>query len=107
MTKNSGSILYSKIADFRNGLNFSKDSHGTGCLLIGVADFKDNFSPNYEALEEINPEDIAKDEDYLQPGDIIYVRSNGNKSLVGRSLYIDQEMEVLYSGALGLGLKMI
>ena len=91
-------IKYGDIADFRNGLNFSKDSHGKGCPLIGVADFKDNFSPNWDELGEINPLGIAKDDDYLKKGDLIFVRSNGNKTLVGRSLYINRDTSVLYSG---------
>ncbi|VCY85200.1 hypothetical protein BANRA_03900 [Escherichia coli] len=82
-------LKYGDVAEFRNGLNFSKDSHGKGCKFISVADFKDNFTPQWKLLGEINPFGVAKREDYLEPGDIIFVRSNGNKALVGRSLYID------------------
>lgn len=91
-------IRYGDIADFRNGLNFSKASHGRGCLLLGVSDFKRNFMPNYNTLSEINPDGIVKKEDYLKKGDLVFVRSNGNKALVGRSLYIDSEQSLLYSG---------
>ena len=98
MNNKASFIKYSEIADFRNGLNFSNESHGKGCLLIGVSDFKDNFAPQWNELEEINPAGIAKDDDYLQKGDVIFVRSNGNKALVGRSLYIDREIPSLYSG---------
>ncbi|OOY57535.1 restriction endonuclease subunit S [Solemya velum gill symbiont] len=91
-------VEFGEIADFRNGLNFSKESHGKGCLLIGVSDFKDNFTPKYDDLEEINPEGVTKKEDYLKKGDLLFVRSNGNKALVGRSLYIEQDIEALYSG---------
>ena len=98
MDKQTLFIKYSDIAEFRNGLNFSKDSHGKGCLLIGVADFKSNFTPQWSELAEINPLGIVKDDDYLQKGDIIFVRSNGNKALVGRSLYIDRDVPSLYSG---------
>ncbi|RUP75760.1 restriction endonuclease subunit S [Alteromonas sp. KS69] len=91
-------ILFGDVADFRNGLNFDKSSHGRGCLLIGVSDFKDNFKPQYETVKEINPEGVAKEEDYLKKGDLIFVRSNGNKKLVGRSMYIDQNIKALYSG---------
>lgn len=91
-------LKYGDVAEFRNGLNFSKDSHGKGCKFIGVADFKDNFTPQWKLLGEINPFGVAKREDYLEPGDIIFVRSNGNKALVGRSLYIDLNEKSLYSG---------
>ena len=43
-------LKYGDVAEFRNGLNFSKDSHGKGCKFIGVADFKDNFTPQWELL---------------------------------------------------------
>lgn len=91
-------IEFGKIAEFRNGINFNKDSHGKGCWLIGVADFQNNFTPNYDSLEEVNPEGITKEDDYLKRGDIIFVRSNGNKALVGRSLYIDRDVKALFSG---------
>ncbi|MEW5181398.1 restriction endonuclease subunit S [Escherichia coli] len=91
-------LKYGDVAEFRNGLNFSKDSHGKGCKFISVADFKDNFTPQWKLLGEINPFGVAKREDYLEPGDIIFVRSNGNKALVGRSLYIDINEKSLYSG---------
>ncbi|MFJ5448013.1 restriction endonuclease subunit S [Pectobacterium carotovorum] len=98
MSNSVSYLKYRDVADFRNGLNFSKDSHGKGCLLIGVADFKDYFSPKWASLGEINPFDVAKEEDYLKKGDIIFVRSNGNKALVGRSLYIDRDVKSLFSG---------
>ncbi|HHP2766593.1 restriction endonuclease subunit S [Klebsiella pneumoniae] len=91
-------LKYGDVAEFRNGLNFSKDNHGKGCKFIGVADFKDNFTPQWELLGEINPSGVARKEDYLESGDLIFVRSNGNKSLVGRSLYIDRNEKSLYSG---------
>lgn len=91
-------ITFGQIANFRNGLNFGKESHGKGCLLIKVPDFKDRFMPDYQSIEEINPEGIAKVDDFLQEGDILFVRSNGNKALVGRSLYIDRPVQALFSG---------
>ncbi len=91
-------LKYGDIAEFRNGLNFSKDSHSKGCRFIGVADFRDNFTPHWELLGEINPSGVAREEDYLESGDIIFVRSNGNKALVGQSLYINRNEKSLHSG---------
>ncbi|WP_234369076.1 restriction endonuclease subunit S [Brumimicrobium mesophilum] len=91
-------ISFGEIAEFRNGLNFGKDSHGMGCLIIGIPDFKDRFYPDYSSLGEINPLGIIKEEDYLRKEDILFVRSNGNKDLVGRSLYIDKDIKAVYSG---------
>lgn len=91
-------ISFGDIAEFRNGLNFGKDSHGKGCLLIGIPDFKDRFNPDYDSIGEINPSGLIKEEDYLRKEDILFVRSNGNKNLVGRSLYINKNIRAVYSG---------
>lgn len=98
MGKELEQISFGEVADFRNGLNFSKSSHGKGCLMIGVPNFGDRFIPHYKELDEINPEGIVKDDDYLKKNDILFVRSNGNKQLVGRSLFIDRDVTALYSG---------
>lgn len=98
MSKECDLIALGEIAVFRNGLNFNKKSRGKGCLLIGVPDFREGWTPDYDSIGEINPEGIVKDEDYLLKGDILFVRSNGNKNLVGRSLFIDKEIKALFSG---------
>lgn len=86
------------LAEFRNGLNFSKSSTGLNVKIIGVTDFKSYLTPNYSNLEEITIDGSLKEEDYVQNGDIIFVRSNGNKDLVGRSLYIDRDSTTSFSG---------
>ncbi len=98
MTKLSKGILFGHVAEFRNGLNFSKESRGSGCILIGIPEFKDRFTPDYASLPEINPIGIAKSDDYVRKNDILFVRSNGNKELVGRSLFIDKDIKALFSG---------
>ena len=86
------------LAEFRNGLNFSKSSTGSNVKIIGVTDFKSYLTPDYSELEEITIDGELKEEDYVQNGDIIFVRSNGNKDLVGRSLYIDRDSRTSFSG---------
>lgn len=81
-------IALGDIAEFRNGLNYTKDNEGAGLRVINVKDFGDRSLPNYDELGELNPQGILRDEALLQHGDIIFVRSNGNKDLVGRSLFI-------------------
>ena len=98
MSKVFNQITFAEIATFRNGLNFDKDSKGKGCLFIGVPSFKNHFTPEYQTLGEVNPTDIASEEDFLEKNDIIFVRSNGNKKLVGRSLFINKNIKALYSG---------
>jgi len=92
-------IKFGELASFRNGLNFNNKSHGLGCKIIGIPDFGDKLIPDYQSLGEIIPDGIVKEEDYLKKGDIIFVRSNGNKNLVGRSLFINQvNQKLVYSG---------
>lgn len=83
-------IKLGEVAEFRNGVNYNESNFGTGIKIINVANFKDYSKPNYEELSEINPNELIKEDDLLQNGDIVFVRSNGNKNLIGRSLYIDE-----------------
>jgi type I restriction enzyme S subunit len=94
------SIPLGKIAEFRNGVNFDNSSFGKGLKVINVADFKDRMYPNYSLLGELNSASKWHDESYLKEGDIVFVRSNGNKNLIGRSIYIKNlpsEIKVTYS----------
>lgn len=81
-------IQFGEIADFRNGLNFTKENFGKGIKVIGVSDFQNYLIPKYDELSEINPEGVVKSDDLLREGDILFVRSNGNRSLIGRSLFL-------------------
>lgn len=76
------------LADFRNGINYSSANFGQGIKVISVADFQDYFSPRYHELSEIDPDGVVRSEDLLAENDIVFVRSNGNRDLIGRSLFI-------------------
>lgn len=76
------------IAEFSNGVNFDKSAYAPGIKLISVSNFGNRFYPDYSELSEISA-DAVKKNDYLQHGDIVFVRSNGNKELVGRCMLID------------------
>lgn len=93
------SIEFGQLAGFRNGLNYTSKNKGFGCKILGVSDFGDKFYPDFDSLAEINPSGVAKEADYLMPNDIVFVRSNGNSSLVGRSLFIPANSpRLLFSG---------
>jgi type I restriction enzyme S subunit len=94
------------IAEFRNGLNYTKDSEGTGLRIISVKDFGNKFLPKYEELDEINPNGILRNEALLKHGDIIFVRSNGNKDLVGRSLFINNPPDNVSFSAFCIRVRM-
>ena len=86
-----------EISTLSNGLNFDKSAYTSGIKLIGVSDFKDRLYPDYDSLQEIDAK-VIRSSDYLEKGDIVFVRSNGNKELVGRCMMIDCETPVTYSG---------
>ena len=88
------------IGQMKNGLNFTDTSEGHKIKFLGVGDFKDNFFVDKEEMFStiISEENVA--EDYmLHSGDIVFVRSNGSKELVGRAVKVNGiEYPVTYSG---------
>lgn len=86
-------IELSEICSFKNGLNFTKASLGHTVKIIGVSDFQSNLYAPLADLDEVHL-DQPLDDDYLvKAGDILFVRSNGNPDLVGRSLFIPPPIE--------------
>lgn len=91
-------VKLGEIATFSNGINFGKESYAPGVKLIGVSNFGNRLFPDYEELEEVD-EKVLRPNDYLKNGDIVFVRSNGNKELVGRCMLIQNPPSaVTYSG---------
>jgi type I restriction enzyme S subunit len=91
-------VKLGEIAEFSNGINFDKSAYSKGVKLIGVSNFSNRIIPDYSELVEVKA-DIVRKNDYLQDGDIVFVRSNGNKELVGRCMLIDHPLEpVTFSG---------
>lgn len=73
------------IAEFKNGLNFTRSSKGEVIKIVCVADFKNNFwTP--EQLDEVQIEGSLSEAYELRDNDILVVRSNGNKELIGRCI---------------------
>lgn len=73
----------------KNGMNFHTDDFGVKIHCLGVADFKDySFMEGTSQLSVISLNEMPKEEYLLKNNDIVFVRSNGNKSLVGRSLLV-------------------
>ena len=91
-------VKLSEIGTFKNGLNFSAERVLSGCKMIGVPDFGDNYLAKLDGLKEVD-EDIVSTDYLLQDNDILFVRSNGNKNLVGRAMLIEKIKEkVTFSG---------
>jgi len=93
------------LAEFRNGVNYNKSSFGVGIKVVGVSDFQDYTKPRYDELAQINPEGIVTERNILRDGDIVFVRSNGNRELIGRSLFIEQPPEEVTHSAFSIRLR--
>jgi len=96
-----------ELAEFRNGVNYNKSSFGEGVKVVGVSDFQDYTQPRYGDLEQINPEGIVTERNILRDGDIVFVRSNGNRELIGRSLFIERPPEEITHSAFTIRLRFI
>ncbi|MFI3227158.1 MAG: restriction endonuclease subunit S [Clostridia bacterium] len=78
-----------EIGSCKNGLNFSANEEGKTIKYLGVGDFKElTIINDISKLKEIELKELPSEEYILKDGDIVFVRSNGNKNLVGRCLAI-------------------
>ena len=80
--------LLGEIAEFKNGLNFSQSSKGETVKIVGVKDFKSNFVVPSKQLDTIQIDGNLPSSYELKQHDIVTVRSNGNKRLIGRCLLV-------------------
>ena len=73
----------------KNGMNFHYDDSGVELNCLGVGDFKDfSIIDDTSVLPMVSLNEMPSSEYLLQDGDIVFVRSNGNKALVGRSVAV-------------------
>ncbi|WP_018659283.1 restriction endonuclease subunit S [Allofustis seminis] len=89
-----------EFGEFKNGINFFKNSKGNVIRYIGVGDFQTLFKiSDFKFLNEAALEEPLDDVYFLQKEDILFVRSNGNKNLVGRSIIVyPGENKIIFSG---------
>ncbi len=95
---NVASLL--EYGSLKNGMNFTKGESGSILKCLGVGNFKSLATITcMDNIGEIELNAIPSDDYLLKDGDIIFVRSNGNKALVGRCLTIYPNKEkVTFSG---------
>jgi type I restriction enzyme S subunit len=94
-------VALGSLATFRNGLNYTKEARERGGLpIVGVKDFQDRVTLDTAGLEELDGSKIDCGDTLLQQGDILFVRSNGNRELIGRSMFVALEppRPTTYSG---------
>ena len=84
----------------KNGMNFHTGDSGIEMHCLGVGDFKDlSVIDGTESLPVISLNEAPPEESMLRDGDIVFVRSNGNKALVGRCLVVyPRNTPTTYSG---------
>jgi type I restriction enzyme S subunit len=88
------------LGTLRNGVNFNRHQEGKGIPVLKVKDFGTaTFVPD-SGLDELDTSKIrVSEEQLLQKGDVVIIRSNGNIELVGRSLVFQgSHRPVTFSG---------
>ena len=90
----------SSLGELKNGMNFHKGESGVDIRCLGVADFgdrselRDASELGTASLSTFPPEGA-----FLRDGDVVFVRSNGNKKLVGRCMAVyPGEEKTIFSG---------
>ena len=84
----------------KNGMNFHSGDNGIDIRCLGVADFKNlSVIDGTENLPIVSLNELPSKDSMLKDGDIVFVRSNGNKALVGRCLLVyPHNIPTTYSG---------
>lgn len=78
-----------EIACFRNGINYVVGAKGEVAKVVGVGDFQDRTElTHFDSLSEIQLGGSVTEDDELKDGDLLFVRSNGSKHLIGRCVVI-------------------
>ena len=90
----------SNLGNLKNGVNFKSVDSGTKIRCLSVSDFKDCYQiSNMELISSVSLNNKPNKTQLLRDGDVVFVRSNGNKRLVGRCLAIfPGDEDVTFSG---------
>lgn len=82
-------VKMSSLGAFKNGMNYSSSDSGVYINCLGVGDFKSLYKiEQTEVLPMISLNQSPSEDYMLRNKDIVFVRSNGNKALVGRSVIV-------------------
>jgi len=88
------------IGKLQNGMNFTSKYADTEIPFLGVGDFQNYMVlSGRNAFSSIMYDGVIPATALLKDDDIVFVRSNGSKSLVGRSVLVkDVNFDLTYSG---------
>ena len=89
-----------ELGSCKNGMNFGARDQGITIQSVGVGDIKDyDYIENIDVLTTLSLNEMPTEEYLLKDGDLVFVRSNGNKNLVGRCIAIyPHGIPVTFSG---------
>ena len=87
-TNNLTHIALGELVDFRNGISFSATQMGRGIPMVGVADFLQPILRTTQHLDRVDVASGLPRSAYIQADDLLFVRSNGSKELVGRAMRV-------------------
>jgi len=79
-----------EVASFKNGLNFTKQSNGQTLQMVGVGDFQNHSVVPVETLNSVTVDGKLSNEYLIRQNDILTVRSNGSRELVGRCMLVPE-----------------
>lgn len=90
----------SRYGSFKNGLNFGKGESGVSVRYLGVGNFKAKAKlEDIDELSFIKLNELPSEDYFLKNDDLLFVRSNGNRELVGRCMAVyPADEKVTYSG---------
>ncbi|MDD3880224.1 MAG: restriction endonuclease subunit S [Syntrophomonas sp.] len=93
-------VKFGEIAEFKNGINFKSNEKGNMIKILGVGDFGNlSLIRDMSLLSQVPLEKLPSEKFLLKNGDLVFVRSNGTKKLVGRCLLVYPEDEIVsFSG---------
>ncbi|MCD4652638.1 restriction endonuclease subunit S [bacterium] len=93
-------VTFGEIACFKNGANFKALDFGYEYKMLGVGDFQNRLHlSDSDSLKMVLLSSKPSDGDFLKKDDLVFVRSNGSKELVGRCLCVQYEpKDLLHSG---------
>ena len=88
------------LGSYKNGMSFHANESGIKLRCLGVGDFKNlSYIDDVEQLPFVSFAEKPSANCFLHDGDIVFVRSNGNKALVGRCLLVyPRDTPTIYSG---------
>ncbi len=89
-------VRLGEVADFKNGINFTPSEGQNLIQVLGVGDFKDfSLLSQCKSIPFLSIDKNIDESYFLKKNDLVFVRFNGNKNLVGRCILINSNEKFL------------